>query len=239
MKREGVTYTLHHIGIPTEKMLAGKRFSRVVGMYTTDDLTGPIPIQRHRFEPDAPLHLLMRTQPHMAYKVSDLMEVIKDHRVIPGPYEPIDDYQVAVTDNAGVPIEFIETMLSDHEIWRRARTRNVLHSTANPSLLEWFHIGRSRETGGILRWPTGTHSPARFARSLVNSALEQIVACAELRRTNPGCDAIASLFGDFELHWERCFLVQHRGARGDALAMTDVAHSQLRQVASSRLAVDG
>lgn len=122
MRREGVTYLLHHIGIPTPQRLANERFAAKVGMYTTDDLTGPVPIQWHRFEPDSPLPPLLRTQPHFAYKVNDLAAAIQGHTVILGPYEPIDDYHVAVIDNAGVPIEFVETSLSDDEIWGRAKT---------------------------------------------------------------------------------------------------------------------
>lgn len=122
MRREGVIYSLHHIGIPTDQRLPGERFAAKVGMYTTDDLTGPIPIQWHRFEPDSPLPFLLRTQPHFAYRVSDLTAAVADHKVILGPYEPIDDYRVAVIDNAGVPVEFVETTLSNEEIWGRAQT---------------------------------------------------------------------------------------------------------------------
>lgn len=120
MRREGVSYSLHHIGIPTEQHFAEERFAAKVGMYTTDDLSGPVPIQWHRFEPDSPLPTLLKMQPHFAYKISDLAAAIKGHTVILGPYEPIDDYRVAVIDNVGVPIEFVETHLSDEEIWGRA-----------------------------------------------------------------------------------------------------------------------
>ncbi|CAN7696859.1 hypothetical protein [Caballeronia sp. 15715] len=68
------------------------------------------------------MHALLRTQPHVAYKVSGLAAAIENHTVILGPYEPIDDYRVAVIDNAGVPVEFIETTLSDDVIWHRATT---------------------------------------------------------------------------------------------------------------------
>ncbi|MDK6382739.1 hypothetical protein [Citrobacter freundii] len=34
--------------------------------------------------------------------------------VILGPYEPVDDYLVAIIDDYGVPIE---TALSDEELW--------------------------------------------------------------------------------------------------------------------------
>jgi hypothetical protein len=91
-------------------------------MYTTDDLSGPLPIQWHRFGVDSPLHALPRTQPHVAYKVRNLAAPIENHTIILGPYEPIDDYRVAVIDNSGMPVEFIETTLSDDVIWHRAAT---------------------------------------------------------------------------------------------------------------------
>lgn len=121
MRRIGVTYVLHHIGIPIAEMPLGARYAAKADMYTTDDLSGPLPIQWHRFGPDSPLHPLLRTQPHLAYKVSNLALAIEGHAVILGPYTPIDDYQVAVIDNAGVPVELIETSLPDEEIWGRAR----------------------------------------------------------------------------------------------------------------------
>src|SRR5690606_17225118 len=111
MSREGVTYTLHHIGIPTAIPQAGDPYAAKIGMCTADDLTGPVPIQWHRYEPASPLHPLLRTQPHVAYKVDNLAAAVVGHTVILGPYEPIDDYRVAVIDNAGVPVELIEATL--------------------------------------------------------------------------------------------------------------------------------
>ena len=122
MRREGVTYTLHHIGIPTAEPRPGERYAAKVGMYTSDDLSGPVPMQWHRYDPSSSLHPLLRREPHVAYKVDDLIAAIKGHTVLLGPYEPIDGYRVAVIDNAGMPIEFIETDLTDDEIWARART---------------------------------------------------------------------------------------------------------------------
>jgi hypothetical protein len=122
MWREGVEYKLHHIGIPTDQVRLGERYASSIGMYTSDDLSGPLPIQWHRFEANSPLHSLLRTQPHCAYKVSDLAAAIDNHAVVLGPYEPIDGFLVAVIDNAGQPVEFIQTALSDDVIWHRATT---------------------------------------------------------------------------------------------------------------------
>lgn len=122
MKRNGVEYTLHHIGIPTDQPREGERFAESVGMYTSDDLSGPLPIQWHRFLDTSSLHPLMRQTPHLAYKVNDLDAAIAGHTVILGPYYPIDNYRVAVIDNQGLPVELIQTTLTDDEIWRRAQT---------------------------------------------------------------------------------------------------------------------
>jgi len=60
--------------------------------------------------------------PHVAFKVDDLQQAIEGEEVILGPYEPVDDYFVAVINDAGVPIELIQTGLSDEELWARARS---------------------------------------------------------------------------------------------------------------------
>lgn len=121
MKRNGVTYSLHHVGIPTDKVRQGERNAASVGMWTSDDLTGPLPVQWHRFTKDSTLHHLLKTVPHVAYRVSNLDLALVGHTLILGPYEPIDDYKVAVIDNSGVPVELIETSLTDDQIWNRVR----------------------------------------------------------------------------------------------------------------------
>ncbi|MEC3939978.1 hypothetical protein VOF76_28215, partial [Leclercia adecarboxylata] len=84
------------------------------GMYTTDN-PGKFRVQWHRFKHDSPLHPLLKTVPHVAFKVNSLSAAIEGEEIILGPYEPIDGYRVAVINDAGVPIELIETTLSDDE----------------------------------------------------------------------------------------------------------------------------
>lgn len=114
-----VQYEFHHFGIPLQDGDAGGKFSEKTGMYTTDN-PGKFRVQWHRFTDDSPLHPLLKTMPHVAFKVSSLAEAIAGEKVILGPYEPIDDYRVAVIDDGGVPVELIETTLSDEELWARA-----------------------------------------------------------------------------------------------------------------------
>ncbi len=118
--QSGMRYEFHHMGIPTSEKKEGEIYSAVVGMYTTDH-PGSFKIQWHRFDPESPLHPLIKTLPHLAFKVDDLHTAIQGKDVILGPYEPIDDYFVAIINDGGVPIELIQTKLSDSEIWRRAK----------------------------------------------------------------------------------------------------------------------
>lgn len=119
--KKHLSYEFHHMGIPTTEARPGEIPSTAAGMFTTDN-PGRFRVQWHRFTEDSPLHPLLRSVPHPAFKVADLAEAIAGEEVILGPYEPIDGYFVAVINDAGVPIELIETDLPDEEIWARART---------------------------------------------------------------------------------------------------------------------
>lgn len=89
-------------------------------MYTTDN-PGKFNVQWHRFTEDSPLPKLLKMVPHVAFKVEDLSVAISDEEVILGPYEPMDDYFVAIINDNSVPIELIQTTLTDDELWERAR----------------------------------------------------------------------------------------------------------------------
>lgn len=119
--KPSVKYEFHHLGIPLQDAQHEGTFSAKVGMYTVDH-PGKFKIQWHRFTSDSPLHPLLKTVPHVAFKVDDLAQAIAGEAVILGPYEPIDDYFVAVINDAGVPVELIQTTLSDEVLWARARS---------------------------------------------------------------------------------------------------------------------
>lgn len=119
--KESVKYEFHHFGIPLQDGKEEGVFSEKTGMYTVDN-PGKFRIQWHRFTDNSPLHPLLKTVPHVAFKVDNLDEAIRGEEIILGPYEPIDDYFVAVINDSGVPVELIQTTLSDDELWGRART---------------------------------------------------------------------------------------------------------------------
>jgi hypothetical protein len=72
------------------------------------------------------LHPIVRSQPHVAFKVDDLERAITGKPLLLGPYEPIENFRVAMIEDHGQPIELIQTTLDDDEIWLRATTRSTL-----------------------------------------------------------------------------------------------------------------
>lgn len=109
-------YEYHRVGIPVTEPRQGERYSSVMDMYTSG---GELPgrIQYHRFGPNCPLDKLIQTVPHIAYKVEDLEEIIKGKNILLGPYFPLEEFKVAIVEENGAVIEFIETNLTEQEIW--------------------------------------------------------------------------------------------------------------------------
>ena len=120
-QRDGVHYEFHHLGMPTNDVRPNERYSARFGMYTSDSDCTLVPIQWHRFTSDSPLHPLIRSTPHPAFKVDDLNQALADRNVLLEPYEPIPGYRVAIIEDGGVPIELVQTTLTDEEIWDRAK----------------------------------------------------------------------------------------------------------------------
>lgn len=123
-------YQYHHVGIPVKEPRPDERYSPVMDMYTSG---GELPgrIQYHRFGPNCPLHKLIQTLPHIAYKVENLDKAIAGKHVLLEPYFPMKNFKVAVVEEHGAIIEFIETSLSEDEIWN---TSKHLESVLYPDL---------------------------------------------------------------------------------------------------------
>ncbi|KTC82306.1 hypothetical protein Lche_0570 [Legionella cherrii] len=120
-----MNYQYHHVGIPITEPRPGERYSSFMDMYTSG---GELPgrIQYHRFGPNCPLHPLIQTQPHIAYKVESIDEAIKGKHVLLEPYFPLKNFRVAMIEEHGAVIEFIETSLSEDEIWNETNYQDSL-----------------------------------------------------------------------------------------------------------------
>lgn len=119
-------YRFHHLGIPTTEVKQGERYSATFKMYTSDH-QGLCRIQFRRFEAGCPLHPLITSTPHVALQVDDINTAIQGYEVFLGPYEPIDGYKEAIINDNGMPIEFIQTTLTDEELWGKAAVQQDLN----------------------------------------------------------------------------------------------------------------
>ncbi|CEK09747.1 VOC family protein [Legionella hackeliae] len=120
-------YEYHHMGIPTQIKQENERYSSTFKMYTSGGENSEYRIQYHRFEEESPLHPLIKTMPHVAFKVDSLEQAIDGKEVILGPYEPFSGYKVAIIAECGTPIEFIETTLAEEEIWQGEHKNSVIY----------------------------------------------------------------------------------------------------------------
>jgi hypothetical protein len=116
MKTLDQNFEYHHMGIPTTQPRPGERYSSTFKMWVTDG-NNEFRIQWHRYEPGCPLHPLIQTVPHVAFKVPSIDEAIQGKQVLLAPYYPFEGFRVAMVEIDGAPVEFIETTLSEEEIW--------------------------------------------------------------------------------------------------------------------------
>lgn len=110
----------HHYGIPTSESREDETLVEIEGFkfYSTPFEANKWHIQWHRFPEGHGLPELVTQVPHIAFEVEDLEKEIAGCKVLFGPYEPLKGYRVAMIEEQGVPIELVETSLSDEELSR-------------------------------------------------------------------------------------------------------------------------
>jgi len=108
----------HHYGIPTKKKRTDETLVEIddYKFYSTPFKGNKWHIQWHRFPEGHGLPELVTQVPHMGFQVEDLDLEIKGCKILFGPYSPLEGYRVAMIEEQGVPIELIETALTDEEL---------------------------------------------------------------------------------------------------------------------------
>lgn len=125
LERNGIALVFHHLGIPTTEVRPGERYSPAFGLYTSESACRLLRVQWHRFDATSPLPLLVRTVPHAAFQVADLERAVAGATLLLGPYEPIPGYRVAIIEDGGIPIELVQTALTDAELWATVAERGL------------------------------------------------------------------------------------------------------------------
>ena len=115
----------HHYGIPTTESRVDESLVEVGGFkfYSTPFDANRWHIQWHRFPPDHGLPELLTQLPHIAFQVDDLDKEIEGCKVLLEPYSPLEGFRVAIIEEEGIPIELVETKLSDEELSKREQEK--------------------------------------------------------------------------------------------------------------------
>ena len=98
----------HHLGILTDIKRNNETYLEDFKMYVSGFDTSPYGIEWMRFEPDSPLPELVKTVPHIAFKVTDLDAELAGKDVIIEPNSPSKGVRVAFIIDNGAPVEFLQ-----------------------------------------------------------------------------------------------------------------------------------
>ena len=100
----------HHIGIPTEHPRPDERYLPDLKLYVSGYEMSEYGIEWMRFESDCPLPELVKTVPHVAFRVDDLQTALQGQDVLIPPNSPSSGIRVAFIVENGAPIEFLEEL---------------------------------------------------------------------------------------------------------------------------------
>ena len=98
----------HHIGIPTNVPRPGEYYLERFKMYVSAFETSPCGIEWMRFEPDSPVHPLIKSVPHIAFEVDDLEAAIQGKQILTEPNSPSKGVLVAMILDSGAPVELLQ-----------------------------------------------------------------------------------------------------------------------------------
>lgn len=107
-----------HVGLITNERKEGESWVEATRVWVTSPRAHPFNVEWLRFEPDSPVTGLLRTQPHVAYRVPDVHAAVKGHTVLAEPFDVGDGFlTVAFVDVGGAVIEFMQYANPDEEGW--------------------------------------------------------------------------------------------------------------------------
>ena len=98
----------HHLGIPTSEKRENEKYLEKYKMYISGYEESEFGIEWMRFENDSPLPELVKSIPHIAFKVDDLNIELEGKEILIEPNSPSEGVRVAFIIENGAPVEFIE-----------------------------------------------------------------------------------------------------------------------------------
>jgi hypothetical protein len=83
-----------HIGIPAAAKRAGMRYLESKQLWLTSPADHPFRVEWLWYEPSSPEAELIRTLPHVAYRVGSLEEAMSAHPVLAEPFDVFGEVRV-------------------------------------------------------------------------------------------------------------------------------------------------
>ena len=107
-----------HIGIVTSQAREGESWVEATRVWVTNPRAHPYHVEWLRFEPDSPVEGLLRTEPHIAYRVDDVDRAIEGHNVLAEPFDVGDGFlKAAFVEVDGAVVEFMQYANPDEAGW--------------------------------------------------------------------------------------------------------------------------
>ena len=98
----------HHVGVPTDRPRPGEDFLEALKVHVSGFESSPYGVQWMRYEPDSPVHELIKAVPHVAFEVDDLEAALAGKNVLTPPNSPSPGVIAAMIVDDGCPIELIQ-----------------------------------------------------------------------------------------------------------------------------------
>jgi hypothetical protein len=97
-----------HIGIHSAAKRDGMRFLESKRLWLTGPANHPYRVEWLWYEDSSPEVELVRTVPHVAYRVDSLEEAMAGHPVLAEPFDVFGEVRVSFIEVDGAPVEFFQ-----------------------------------------------------------------------------------------------------------------------------------
>ena len=97
-----------HIGIPAREKRDGMRFLESKRLWLTSPADHPYRVEWLWYEDGSPEADLVRTQPHVAYRVESLEDAMAGQAVVAEPFDVFGEVRVGFIEVDGAPVEFVQ-----------------------------------------------------------------------------------------------------------------------------------
>ena len=97
-----------HIGIPTTEERNWDGSYEPGKIHYTDFTKDEFGVEWLKFDADSPMPKMMRTMPHVAYRVKNIEKALEGREVLVGTFSPGKGVRVAFIVHNGSPVELTE-----------------------------------------------------------------------------------------------------------------------------------